>query len=65
MTPTTNGLGASAGAGAGRAYRGSIGSGALRRGRSCLLRGLQNLEGGTRALRKYACGANAIGKLSI
>eukprot|EP00965_Chrysotila_dentata_P257433 6212887-Pleurochrysis_carterae.AAC.3 len=64
MIPTTNGLGASAGAGAGRAYGGSSGSGALRRGLPWRygVRGLQkqNSESGARALRKYACGATAM-----
>eukprot|EP00965_Chrysotila_dentata_P055689 1847230-Pleurochrysis_carterae.AAC.1 len=41
---------------------GGSGSGALRQGRPCALRGLQNSESGARALRKNACGANAIWK---
>eukprot|EP00965_Chrysotila_dentata_P103017 3400706-Pleurochrysis_carterae.AAC.1 len=37
--------------------RGGSGSGALRQGRPCALRGHQNLGSGARALRKYACDA--------
>eukprot|EP00965_Chrysotila_dentata_P119501 3951188-Pleurochrysis_carterae.AAC.1 len=41
-----------------RLRRGS-GSGVLRQGRPCALRRLQNSKTGARALRKYACDANA------
>eukprot|EP00965_Chrysotila_dentata_P208601 6184789-Pleurochrysis_carterae.AAC.2 len=60
ISPTVDGRGSSAGAGAGHAYKGGFGWGALRRGRLCVLRQLQNLGNGARALRKYACDANAI-----
>eukprot|EP00965_Chrysotila_dentata_P156508 5171367-Pleurochrysis_carterae.AAC.2 len=51
--------GASAGAGAGRAYKGGSRSEALRQGRPWALRGLQKSESGARALRKYTFNAYA------
>eukprot|EP00965_Chrysotila_dentata_P204406 6182318-Pleurochrysis_carterae.AAC.3 len=57
--PTTNGLGATAGAGAGRAYVGGSGRGRSARGGHGRA-SLQSLGSGARALRKYACGATAV-----